>query len=61
VNPLEPDNHYRLAFSAWELGEFGDIEKQFEALDLYERLIELAPADSLAAERIIILRDSLNR
>ena len=45
ANPLELTNHYRLAFSAWELGKLGDNEKQIEAVELYVRLTGLAPAD----------------
>ena len=32
ANPLELTNHYRLAFSVWELGKLGDNEKQIEAV-----------------------------
>ncbi|MCH7970700.1 MAG: O-antigen ligase family protein [Chloroflexi bacterium] len=60
ANPLELTNHYRLAFSAWELGKLGNEEKRIEAVELYVRLTELAPADSLAAERLEILRNVLN-
>ena len=60
ANPLELTNHYRLAFSAWELGNLGNEEKRIEAVELYLRLTELAPADSLAAERLEILRNVLN-
>ena len=60
ANPLELTNHYRLAFSAWELGKLGVAEKQAEAVELYERLTELAPADRLAAERLETLRNVLN-
>ena len=45
ANPLELTNHYRLAFSAWELGKLGDNEKQIEAVELYVRLTGLALAD----------------
>jgi hypothetical protein len=60
ANPLELTNHYRLAFSAWELGKLGDNEKQIEAVELYVRLTGLAPADGLAAERLETLRNVLN-
>ena len=60
ANPLELTNHYRLAFSAWELGKLGDNEKQIEAVELYVRLTGLAPADGLAAERLETLRNGLN-
>jgi hypothetical protein len=60
ANPLEISNHYRLAFSAWELGKLGNEEKRFEAVELYVRLTELAPADSLAAERLETLRNVVN-
>ena len=60
ANPLEITNHYRLAFSAWELGKLGDAEKRIEAVELYVRITRLAPADSLAAERLEILRNVLN-
>jgi hypothetical protein len=46
-----------LAFPAWELGKFGDDDKRSETLALYERLVKLAPADALAAERLITLRE----
>ncbi len=60
ANPLELTNYYRLAFSAWELGKLGDEEKRIEAVELYERLTRLAPADSLAAERLETLQNALN-
>ena len=60
ANPPELTNHYRLAFSAWELGKLGDNEKQIEAVELYVRLTGLAPADGLAAERLETLRNVLN-
>lgn len=60
ANPLEIGNHYRLAFSAWELGKLGDEEKRIEAVELYVRITKLAPADSLAAERLETLRNVLN-
>jgi hypothetical protein len=60
ANPLELTNHYRLAFSAWELGKLGDNEKQIEAVELYVRLTGLAPADGLAAERLETLRNVLS-
>ena len=60
ANPLELTNHYRLAFSAWELGKLGDEAKRIEAVELYVRLTELAPADSLATERLETLRNVLN-
>jgi hypothetical protein len=61
ANPLEINNHYRLAFSAWELGKLGDNDKKLEALELYERLVKLAPSDSLAAERLATLKEAINQ
>jgi hypothetical protein len=60
ANPLELGNLYRLAFSAWELGKFGDEEKQQETVDIYRRLTTLAPSDTLAAERFETLYNLLN-
>ena len=60
ANPLELTNHYRLAFSAWELGKLWDDENQIEAVEPYVRLTGLAPADGLAAERLETLRNVLN-
>ncbi|MBT3994678.1 MAG: hypothetical protein HOF01_02675 [Chloroflexi bacterium] len=59
ANPLEVNSVYALAFSAWEAGNTGRPELRQEAVRLYEYLTEIIPSDTLAQERLQILKDFL--
>ena len=59
ANPLEVNSVYKLAFSAWEAGNAGRPELRDEAVRLYEYITEIIPSDTLAQERLQILKDFL--
>jgi len=59
ANPMEVIGIYRLAYSAWEAGNNGHPELRLEAVQLYERLTEIVPSDTLAKERLETLRNAL--
>ena len=61
ANPLEVSSVYSLAFSAWEAGNAGRPELRQEAVRLYGYLTEIIPSDTLAQERLQILRDFLEQ
>ena len=61
ANRIETGSIYELGFATWEFVKTGMPEFQQKTIELHEILILLAPGDSMAKERLMILNKSVGQ